>query len=469
MEGKGERGTAALVTTIVVIEFISGFTQGYYEPLIPKFGELLGVDASGLQLFNVVPTAVAALFVPILTRLGDIQGYRRLLRFVIPIVFSATVVIWLGVAVESWALVLVGRLLNGPIACWLPLHIALVYSRTEGESSTKAVSGIIASMTVGTVVGTASSGFIYGALAALAPTVLVIPVLQLVALLLVVFVMPEYRAGADAHIDGRGFVLLGLIMLLAIFGFVEVVEGGVDSAVGAALLVAAVAVGVAWYRYEKRIEHPAVDVRVLLSRALFPLYAGAICYGAVFYGFMSPMATYLAADPATAGYGYAFEPSGISVAQTVVLLFTVVAALVLPAVLKRLAAKTTLILGFAIALVAFAQFAIPGAGLVKLGVFVVLAGLGLGSISAAIPVIIPMRAPADERGIATGLFNSTQTLGGALGGGLFLSLLKVGADSAGTITATGYEVVWLTCAGLMALGLVLVAVFLTRGEAGEGE
>lgn len=469
MKERRERGTAALVATIVIIEFISGFTQGYYEPLIPEFGNLLGVDASGLQLFNVVPTAVAALFVPILTRLGDIQGYRRLLRFVIPIVFAATVVIWLGTVVESWALVLVGRLLNGPIACWLPLHIALVYSRTEGESSTKAVSGIIASMTTGTVVGTASSGFIFGAVGALSPAVALIPVLQFVALLLVVFVMPEYRAGADAHIDGRGFVLLGLIMLLAIFGFVEVVGGGVDSAVGAVLLVAAVAVGVAWYRYEKRVDHPAVDVRVLLSRSLFPLYAGAICYGAVFYGFMSPLATYLAADPAQVGYGYAFEASGISVAQTVVLLFTVAAALVLPPVLKRLKPKTTLILGFVLALVAFAQFAIPGAGLPKLVVFVVLSGFGLGAISAAIPVIIPMRAPADERGIATGLFNSTQTLGGALGGGLFLSLLKVGADASGAITAVGYQTVWITCAGLMALGLLLVAVFLTSGDTVEGE
>ncbi|MDR1082732.1 MAG: hypothetical protein LBL27_02550, partial [Coriobacteriales bacterium] len=65
--------TFRLVLTIVVIEFVSGFTQGFYEPLIPKFGELLAIDASGLTLFNTIPTAVAALFVPILTRLGDIK------------------------------------------------------------------------------------------------------------------------------------------------------------------------------------------------------------------------------------------------------------------------------------------------------------------------------------------------------------------------------------------------------------
>ncbi|MBE6471042.1 MAG: MFS transporter [Coriobacteriaceae bacterium] len=463
---EGGHKTAALVATIVIIEFISGFTQGYYEPLIPKFGELLGVDASGLQLFNVVPTAVAALFVPVLTRLGDIKGYRKLLRVVIPVVFIATVMILAGVVVESWALVLVGRLLNGPIACWLPLHIALVYSRTEGEDSTRAVSGIIASMTVGTVVGTASSGFAFGALGALAPAVAIIPALQLVAVLLVVFVMPEYQANAHPHIDVKGFVLLGLVMLLAILGFVEVVEGGIDSVVGALLIAAAIGVGVAWYRYEKRTDHPAVDVRVLLSKSLFPLYAGAICYGAVFYGYMSPVATYLAADPSASGYGYAFEPSGISVVQTLILLFTVVAALALPAVLKKLPPKPTLLLGFALAFASFAQWALPGSGLVKLGLLIALAGLGFGLISAAIPVIIPMRAPAHERGIATGLFNSAQTLGGALGGGLFVSLLKVGAGAGGTITATGYEVVWVTCAVFMALGFILVAVFLTRENKG---
>ena len=51
-----------LVFTIIVIEFISGYLQGFYEPLLPKFASTLSIDASNLSLFNVLPTAVGALF-----------------------------------------------------------------------------------------------------------------------------------------------------------------------------------------------------------------------------------------------------------------------------------------------------------------------------------------------------------------------------------------------------------------------
>ena len=93
--------------------------------------------------------------------------------------------------------------------------------------------------------------------------------------------------------------------------------------------------------------------------------------------------------------------------------------------------------------------------------FVSLAGLGLGTVSAAIPVIIPDRATKDTKGIATGLFNSSQTLGGALAGGLYVSLLKIGATPDGLISNTGYDAVWIVCSLFIVIGLVVVAVFLT--------
>ncbi|MDR2347207.1 MAG: MFS transporter, partial [Bifidobacteriaceae bacterium] len=219
-------------------------------------------------------------------------------------------------------------------------------------------------------------------------------------------------------------------------------------------------------------EHPAIDVRLLLSRTMAPLYVGAICMGAVFFGFLSPIATYLAHSPEQ-GFGFGFEPVYQSVAQTAILFFTVVAAVLVPFILRRLAAKTALAAGFALGIVGFVEFALLPDSAPQLVSFIVLIGLGIGIINAAIPVLIPQRAPQDQRGIATGLYNSSQTLGGALGGGLFLSLLKIGslegADAASTITKVGYNWVWYTCAAFLLTGLVVVVLFLEwerRGGAG---
>jgi MFS family permease len=463
-----KRDSSLLVLTIVVIEFVSGYLQGFYEPLLPKFASSLNIDASNLSLFNVLPTAVGALFVPFFTRLGDIRGYRKILRIAITSVFLASIVLLIGVATNSWLLVCVGRVFFGAVPVWLPLHIALVHAKTRGERATKAVSAIVATITVGTVFGTATSGPLYELLGqSLTNTVIIIPVLTFLAVLLVFFVMPEFISGAHPYIDKLGFVLLGVVMFLAIFGFVEVVVGGLESVIGAVLLVAAVVVGFFWYRYEAKQEYPAIDVKLLLSSSMAPLYIGAICMGAVFFGFLSPIATYLAHSPAE-GFGFGFESVYQSIAQTAILFCTVVAALLVPFILKALHPKTTLVIGFALGIIGFVQFALLPDTFVSLIAFIILIGIGIGIINAAIPVLIPERAPQDKRGIATGLYNSSQTLGGAFGGGLFLSLLKIGsvegADAANAITVTGYNVVWFACAGFFVIGLIVVAVFLAKEQ-----
>ncbi|MDR1088456.1 MAG: MFS transporter [Coriobacteriales bacterium] len=461
-----KRDSFLLILTIVVIEFVSGYLQGFYEPLLPKFASELDIDASNLSLFNVLPTAVGALFVPFFTRLGDIRGYRKILRIAISTVFLASIAVLAGVAMDSWLLVCVGRTFFGAVPVWLPLHIALVHAKTRGERATKAVSAIVATVTVGTVFGTATSGPLYELFAQnLTTTVALIPVLTFLAVLLVFFVMPEFVSGAHPYIDVRGFVLLAAVMFLAIFGFVEIVEGGLDTAIGSVLLIAALIIGIFWFRFEKKQEYPAIDVRLLLSRSMAPLYVAAICMGAVFFGFLSPIATYLAHAP-EAGFGFGFEPLFQSAAQTAILFCTVVAAVLVPFILKRLSPKTALATGFVLGIIGFVQFALLPDSLPQLVAFIVLIGLGIGIINAAIPVLIPERAPQDQRGIATGLYNSSQTLGGALGGGLFLSLLKIGSlegvDSALAITKVGYTSVWFACAAFFVIGLVVVVVFLAK-------
>ena len=456
------RRVVALVITIVAIELVSGFTQGFYEPLIPQFGVLLDIGASHLTLFNAIPTAVAALSVPFLTRLGDIFGYRRILRIVISVVFAATVVIALGVLVRSWPLVLVGRALNGPIAVWLPLHIALVHAKTAGTDATRGVSIIVATLTVGTVLGTASSGFLFSFLGSLAATVALIPVGTGIALFLVLFVMPEFVAGIDRHIDGWGFVGLAVIMLLAILGFVTVVTGGMSSLIGALLLVAAGVLSWLWVRFEHRQTHPALNTRILFSARLGPIYLASIAYGAVLYGYLSPLGTYLAADPQELGYGYGYVASQISIVQTAILLLSVVSALLLPVVVKYTGERNILILGFGAATLAFVVWTIIPSGLASLIVFVILNGLGFGIIGAAIPVTIPDRAPVGTHGIATGLFNSAQTLGGALGSGLFLSLLAIGQHGAKQPSLLGYRSLWLVASVILIIGVSVLLALLSK-------
>jgi len=72
-----------VVGFLVFVEFASGFTQGYYLPLIPTIRDIVGVSDADITKFVTLQTLAAAVSVPILAKLGDIFGHRRMLRIAI--------------------------------------------------------------------------------------------------------------------------------------------------------------------------------------------------------------------------------------------------------------------------------------------------------------------------------------------------------------------------------------------------
>jgi MFS family permease len=94
----------------------------------------------------------------------------------------------------------------------------------------------------------------------------------------------------------------------------------------------------------------------------------------------------------------------------------------------------------------------------------VVVGLGSGALVAALPAAAAAAAPADRTGVATGLTNSTKTLGGAVASAVFGIALMQGATGAadgGTAGSfEGYVTVWLVCGGsaLIAAATLLFVV-----------
>ncbi|WP_040158755.1 hypothetical protein [Nigerium massiliense] len=73
------------------------------------------------------------------------------------------------------------------------------------------------------------------------------------------------------------------------------------------------------------------------------------------------------------------------------------------------------------------------------------------------PSIVAELSPPDETGIATGVYNSLRTLGGSVAGAVFGVILTSFAIQGTTAVAqAGYVTVWLVCASLWALALLLV-------------
>ena len=122
------KGLAAIVGFLVLVEFASGVLQGYYTPIYPQIAEHLSVHEGDINWFEAAQLILSALCVPLLARLGDLSGHKRVLLF-------STAVTALG----SWVLAfapgfwtfLVGWALQGAYVVWLPIEIAIVHRRTR--------------------------------------------------------------------------------------------------------------------------------------------------------------------------------------------------------------------------------------------------------------------------------------------------------------------------------------------------
>src|SRR5690606_30732458 len=89
----------------------------------------------------------------------------------------------------------------------------------------------------------------------------------------------------------------------------------------------------------------------------------------------------------------------------------------------------------------------------------VVAGLGSGALVAALPAAAAAAAPEGRTGVATGLTNTTKTIGGSFASCVFGVALAAGATHATAASMSGYYTVWVLCsvtALIAAVGLTFV-------------
>lgn len=442
---------------LVFLELTSGFVQGYYAPLLPRLADQLGVSDADIIWFTTVQTLAAAVCVPLLAKLGDMFGHRRMLRIGIVTVTVGSLVVAL---VPSYPLVLVARVLHGALALWLPLEIAIIHSRATGATARRAVGFLVASLTGGVIIGTVVAG---GVASVVKPMwiVLLVPVLfMLVALYAVFFRVPETTERSAPTIDWLGFAGLALAMILTLVGLRLAATAGPGAPSTIGCLMSAVAVAAVWVWWERRSAAPAVDVRRLASRSMGPINVAGFLFGLVMFGSQAPLTTFLGTDPAD-GYGFGAGPGVLSMVIAVLAILATVGAATFSLLAGLVGMRVTLLLGAGTAAAACVLLAVLHAQWWQIWVACVLLGYGMGVLLGALPALMAEVAPTDQTGVSVGMYNSIRPLGGAVGGALFAGVLVAATPhGAAHPQLSGYVTMWVLCA--LAFVGAIVAIALIR-------
>ncbi|KAA9130073.1 MFS transporter [Microbacterium caowuchunii] len=466
--------TAALIGWFILVEVTSGILQGYYVPLFSDIVSHLGVHDSDVNWFEAAQLLLSALVVPVLAKLGDMYGHKRIL--LIATILTAGATWWLVFAGSFWSF-LIAWALQGFYVVWLPLEIALIFERGRrsghGVSATRRAAGLlVVGLQAGAIIGALAAGRIFAATSENLTLTLMIPAVAVTLVALVIwFGVPESEPVRGRRLDGGGFVLLALALLFVTSALTFLRLNGPGFVWTWVLLGAGLVAGAVFVRYELRQDDPAVDIRVLRKPEMWPVQATAALVGISLLGAQGPLSTYAGTDTAL-GYGLGLDATGRSNVIGVYLVSLIVGAVVFALTSRRASPRLVLIAASVLVGIGYLLFLPFHLELWQVLLNLSIAGLGSGALVAAMPAAAAAAAPRGQTGIASGLTNTTKTIGGTFASAVFGVVLAAGAGAVASQTAAslgGYMAVWTICAvgGFVAAAVLLFVPKVAFADAEE--
>jgi EmrB/QacA subfamily drug resistance transporter len=431
---------------------------------LPTIGRDLHFSESNLQW---VVTAYGLTFGGFLLlggRAADLLGRRRILMLGLAVFTAAS--LGAGLATSDGVLIAMRGLQGFGAAVVLPAALSIVMNMfAEGAERNKALGlwgGIgAAGATVGLITGgllTRYMGWEY-------IFFLNVPI-GIAALLLAPRIVPESRLeAARRRFDPLGAVTVTGGLLLLVYALSKAPEVGWGAARTVALLAVSAALLVAFLVVETRAEAPLLPLRIFRLRTVAAANAVGLLLGASFFGFIFIGTLYMQQV-----LGYSALQTGV--AWLAASLTSVALAGLSQLLVTRISAGPVMALGMAL---------IGGGALwatqapVQGHFWSALAGpffvAGAGTAFAFIPVSIAGLTGVAEReaGLASGLLNTSQQLGGAIGVAIastvaathFRTLLGEGKTVNLALTGGFQWALWV-CGAIALLALPTTVVLLRR-------
>jgi MFS family permease len=453
------RATFGVVGFLVVMELGSGALQGWFSPLLAAIGEQFEVGAGALNWVNAMYMLMTVACVPILAKLGDMFGHKRLLVVASALVAVGSLVVAFA---PTFELFLLGRALQAPLAAFLPLEFAIVRAR-DPRSASRSIGVLVGALTLGAAVGSLVSGLLFGAIGDLSVVLAIPAVFIALCVPVVVLLVPETTVRKRGRIDIAGAVLLTAGLLATLTGISNAGAWGWVDARTLALLVGGVGLLVLWVVVERRIVDPLVDLTMITRGGIGLPIVASLLFGAQTYGGQTASFLWLLGDPARDGYGLGIVPAAAGAIIVLYALSAFLGTLLGDRLSRWVSAPRAIALA---AVTAAASFALM-IGLAQVAPLFIasmaLGGVSAGVLLAVLPAVVVGNAPADSVGIASALFNTSRTAAGAAAGAVFALVMTVFMTTSPSIegsavprsTPLSFFAVWAIC---LVISLVLAVV-----------
>src|SRR4051794_26427235 len=254
--------------------------QSLVAPALPVLAEDLGVSTAGASWVLTAYLLAASVLTPILGRLGDIAGKRKVLIGVLVTLAVGTLVAALA---PNLAVLIVARVLQGSAGAILPLSIGIVRDELPREKVSVTVGLLSAIFGIGAGVGIVAAGPIVEHLSwhwlFWLPLVLVG-----IALLGAIFGMKESPVRTPGRLDAMGAGILSVGLVSALLAISKGQSWGWTEPKTLSLLALGVVALVAFVLVELRVKQPLIDMRLLAHRGVWATNLVALALGFAMFG-----------------------------------------------------------------------------------------------------------------------------------------------------------------------------------------
>jgi len=439
---------------------------------LPTIQQDLDMTDTNLQWIVNAYTLMFGGFLLLGGRAGDLAGRKKV--FLLGLVLFTSASLLCALATGSTWLIMTRGLQGLGAALVSPAALSIVTATfREGAERTKAL-GVWAAIAVGGgAVGLLLGGILVDAFSW--PWIFFVNVpVGIVAIALSLRFVPESRdehAHRSFDVAGAVAVTGGLIAL--VYGIVRSAEKGWGSGEVLGILALAAVLLVGFVVIEHRSAEPLVRLSIFSVRTVrganVAMLVVACGLFAMFFFNTLFVQRVLGYSPLQAGLAFLPFTAGI-----------IIGSVLSQQLIPRFGAREVPVIGLVIAVVGmllFLRLSPESTYLSDILPGIMLASIGMGLTFVPVTLIATSGVPVDDAGLASGLFNTSQQIGGALG----LALLSTFAASktADVLAATGgkptqaetaqalvdgFHIAWIGCAAFLGAGAVLLFTLLRRGD-----
>lgn len=407
--------------------------QSLVIPVLPTIQAGLHTSQNTVTWVLTAYLLSAAIFTPIMGRLGDMYGKERLLVLTL---IALTIGSLLAAIASSISLMIVARVIQGVGGGVLPLSFGLIRDEFPKEKVMGAV-GVIAALTAaGGGLGIVLAGPIVDALNF--HWLFWIPMIVLAVVTVAAhLVVPESRVRTPGNLSWPGIVLLSAWLVALVLGISEAPTWGWASTSVIGLLIAAAVLCVVWILVESRSSHPLIDMQMMRIPAVWTTNLVALLLGVGLYAVFAFLPEFLQ-TPTSAGYGFgvSITVSGLILLPMSVFMFAF--GMWSGPLSKRFGSKSVLVVGLLVSIVTFLLLTFAHAAEWQILLAMVIEGVGLGLAFASMSSLVVMAVPPEQTGVASGMNANIRTIGGSIGAAVMSSIVTSGVRAGGTPQESGY-------------------------------